>query len=67
METIGNINIDELEALKKTLRGVGYKVTNDALAMIEKLESTIVTMSLNHNQYVHWAVDEMRKLEKRNA
>ncbi len=67
MEMLGNINIEELETLKRKLAGCGYPITNDALDMIKKLENTIVTMTLNHNHYVNWVVEQMQCLEKRNS
>lgn len=66
METIGNINLDELDDLKLKLKGCGYRITDDALAMIEKLENQMVTLVLNHQHYSQWAANEMKSLIESN-
>jgi hypothetical protein len=64
MEKLGNIDLDELDDLKRKLKGCGYKITDDALDMIQKLENQMVTLVLNHNHYVQWAVEEIKKRDK---
>lgn len=66
MDKIGNIDLDELDDLKRKLKGCGYDITDNALVMIEKLEHTIVTMTLNHKHYCEWVAGEMKSLVESN-
>lgn len=68
MEMLGKIDLDKLDAIKADLfEKASDPLMSDALQMIKDLESTIVTMTLNHNQYVQWAVEQIQKLQKRNT
>lgn len=66
MEKLGNIDLDDLDDLKRKLKGCGYKITDDALDMIQKLENQMATLVLNHSHYVRWAVEQIQNLERRN-
>lgn len=68
MNMLGKIDIDKLEVLKADLLAkASDPLMNDALLMIKTLESMIATMTLNHNHYVNWAVDQIQNLERRNT
>lgn len=68
MDMLGKIDLDKLDQIKSDLfEKAGDPVISDALQMINDLESTIVTMTINHNNYVKWVVEQIEKLEKRNS
>lgn len=68
MDMLGKIDLDKLDAIKAELFEKGSDpLMSDAYQMIRELENTIVTMTLNHNQYVQWAVEQIQKLQKRNS
>ena len=68
MDMLGKIDLDKLDDIKAELFEKGSDpLMSDAYQMIRELENTIVTMTLNHNQYVQWAVEQIQKLQKRNS
>ena len=68
MDMLGKIDLVKLDAIKAELFEKGSDpLMSDAYQMICELENTIVTMTLNHNQYVQWAVEQIQKLQKRNS
>jgi len=64
---LGKIDIDTLEAIKAELFEKGNDpLMNDAYLMIKELENTIVTMTLNHQEYCRLAVKEIKRYQDRS-
>ena len=66
MDMIGSVDIDELDALKKELRKTESDFNHRVLNMIGNMEHTITTMFMNHQNYVHWAVAEMKNRHEKS-